>query len=182
MKSFREFYHKLRIHLAGQYDRPKLYEKYYGIKIGEKTRITGKLHLGSEPFLIEVGRNVRLTQEIRFITHGGVSIFRDKHPGLNFFGRIKIGDNVIIGSSAIICPNVTIGDNVIVGAGSVVTKSIPSNSIAGGNPAKVITSIEEYKDRKLKTGVYIFEKDPKKRKEEILRELENKEKELGIIK
>lgn len=51
---------------------------------------------------------------------------------------VTIGDNVWIGGGAIILPGVTIGDNVVIGAGSVVTKDIPSNTIAYGNPCRVI--------------------------------------------
>ncbi|MCQ5130514.1 sugar O-acetyltransferase [Butyricicoccus faecihominis] len=51
---------------------------------------------------------------------------------------VVIGDNVWIGGGAIIMPHVTIGDNVVIGAGSIVTKDIPSNVIALGNPCKVI--------------------------------------------
>lgn len=51
---------------------------------------------------------------------------------------VIIGNNVWIGGGAIILPGVTIGDNVVIGAGSVVTKDIPSNKIAYGNPCKVI--------------------------------------------
>ncbi len=54
---------------------------------------------------------------------------------------IQIGSNVWIGGGAIICPGVTIGDNVTIGAGSVVTKDIPDNVIAAGNPCKVIRKI-----------------------------------------
>ncbi|WP_278989549.1 sugar O-acetyltransferase [Segatella bryantii] len=54
---------------------------------------------------------------------------------------VRIGDNVWIGGSVTILPGVTIGDNVTIGAGSVVVKDIPSNSIAVGNPCKVIKSI-----------------------------------------
>ena len=54
---------------------------------------------------------------------------------------VTIGDNVWIGGSVTILPGVTIGDNVTIGAGSVVTKDIPSNSIAVGNPCKVIKTI-----------------------------------------
>jgi maltose O-acetyltransferase len=54
---------------------------------------------------------------------------------------VTIGNNVWIGGGAIICPGVSIGDNCTIGAGSVVTKDIPSNSIAVGNPCKVIKSI-----------------------------------------
>lgn len=51
---------------------------------------------------------------------------------------IKIGKKVWIGSNCVILPGVEIGDNVIIGAGSIVTKSIPSNSVAVGNPCKVV--------------------------------------------
>ena len=54
---------------------------------------------------------------------------------------VSIGDNVWIGGSVTILPGVTIGDNVTIGAGSVVTKDIPSNSIAVGNPCKVVKTI-----------------------------------------
>jgi len=57
---------------------------------------------------------------------------------------IKIGSNVWIGADAIILPGVTIGDNVIIGAGSIVTKDIPSDSIAAGNPCKVLKTKEKY--------------------------------------
>lgn len=67
--------------------------------------------------------------------------------------EVVIGDNVWIGGNVVICPGVHIGDNVVIGAGSVVTKDIPSWSVAGGNPCKVIRKITEedrkfyYKDR-----------------------------------
>ena len=54
---------------------------------------------------------------------------------------VTIGNNVWIGGSVTILPGVTIGDNVTIGAGSVVTKDIPSNSIAVGNPCKVVKTI-----------------------------------------
>ncbi len=67
---------------------------------------------------------------------------------------VHIGDNCWIGSNAVICPGVTIGENTVIGAGSVVTKDIPANVIAVGNPCRVIREISEqdeiyyYKDRK----------------------------------
>lgn len=85
-----------------------------------------------------------------------VQIYTAFHPtnAQNRFGEVKedgsfefcktqtapviIGDNVWIGGGAIIMPGVTLGDNVVIGAGSVVTKDIPSNKIAYGNPCKVI--------------------------------------------
>lgn len=55
----------------------------------------------------------------------------------------KIGSNVYIAANSTVIGNVEIGDNVIIGAGSLVCKSIPSNSVAVGNPAQVIRSISE---------------------------------------
>lgn len=59
---------------------------------------------------------------------------------------ITVGENCWIGGSTTICPGVTIGDNVVIGAGSVVVKDIPSNTVAVGNPCKVVREITE-KDR-----------------------------------
>jgi maltose O-acetyltransferase len=54
---------------------------------------------------------------------------------------ITIGDNVWLGGGVIVCPGVTIGDNTVVGAGAVVTKDLPANVVAVGNPARVIKTI-----------------------------------------
>ncbi|HBO38687.1 MAG TPA: hypothetical protein DD638_08465, partial [Pasteurellaceae bacterium] len=56
---------------------------------------------------------------------------------------VEIGNNVWIGGNVVILGGVTIGDNVVVGAGSVVTKNIPANSLAVGNPCKVLREITE---------------------------------------
>lgn len=56
---------------------------------------------------------------------------------------IKIGNNVWIGGNTVILPNVTIGDNCVIGAGSVVTKDIPPNVVAAGNPCKIIREITD---------------------------------------
>ena len=61
---------------------------------------------------------------------------------------VKIGRNCWIGAGAVILPGVTIGDNVVIGAGSVVTKDIPENVIAVGNPCRVLREINE-RDREL---------------------------------
>jgi maltose O-acetyltransferase len=53
---------------------------------------------------------------------------------------ITIGNNVWLGGGAIVCPGVSIGDNTVVGAGAVVTRNLPANVVAVGNPARVIRS------------------------------------------
>jgi len=78
-----------------------------------------------------------------------VQIYTATHPidhkvrasGLEYAKPIIIGEDVWVGGSAVICPGVTIGDRTIIGAGSVVTKDIPSDVIAGGNPCRVIRLI-----------------------------------------
>lgn len=72
---------------------------------------------------------------------------RHIYPDFDVFGKVVIGDYVYIGSGALIMPGVTIGNNVLIAAGSVVTKSIPSGSVVAGNPARIISNIEEYYQR-----------------------------------
>lgn len=68
---------------------------------------------------------------------------------------VKIGNNVWIGAGAVILPGITIGDNSVIGAGSIVTKDIPSDVVAVGNPCRVLRKINErdkeyyYKDMKI---------------------------------
>ena len=87
---------------------------------------------------VEIGDN--------FLCAPYVQIYTAYHPtspeirlsGQELAAPVKIGNNVWIGGGAIICPGVTIGDNSTIGAGSVVTKDIPENVIAVGNPCRVI--------------------------------------------
>ncbi len=66
---------------------------------------------------------------------------------------------------------IIIGNNVFIGAGSIVTKDIPDNTIAVGSPARVIKTIDEYKEKVLMNAIYVFEKNPNKRKKEILEKI-----------
>lgn len=127
--------------------------RHQGVTIGEDCIIQKRVSFGSEPYLVTLGNKVRVTNGTKIFTHGGAIIFRDKHPDLDFFGKVKIKDNVYIGNDCLIMPGVTIGSNVIVAAGSVVTKSIPDNTIVGGNPAKVIGSFSDFEKRMLEKNV-----------------------------
>ena len=121
--------------------------KKQGCKIGENCEIYSSVDFGSEPYLIEIGDYVRLTDDVKITTHdGGTWVLRNNgmFPNADKFGKVIIGNNVHVGIRSIIMPGVTIGDNVIIGAGSIVTKNIPKNSVAVGVPAKVIETIEEY--------------------------------------
>jgi acetyltransferase-like isoleucine patch superfamily enzyme len=165
-------YLEQKIRSANSEKKAQLYRKHFGIKIGKNIRFTGSPDIGSEPYLIEIGDDVTITQNVTFHTHdGGVGLFRKEYPGINIFGKIKIGNNVFIGSHAIILPGVTIGNNVVIATGSIVSKDIPDNSVAAGVPAKVIKSLEEYKKKVLSQALFIHETDYEKRKEEILNKL-----------
>ncbi|MFT6927689.1 MAG: acetyltransferase-like isoleucine patch superfamily enzyme [Psychromonas sp.] len=134
----------------------KLYEYYYrkqypiqyakkiGVNIGKNCRLID-VSFSSEPYLITLGDHVSATS-VRFETHdGGVWVFRDEYPEIDKVKTITVGNNVFLGYKSIILPGVTIGDNVVIGAHSVVSKSIPSNSVAAGVPAKIIKDISTYK-------------------------------------
>lgn len=120
------------------------------LNAGEGCEIHGNVSFGSEPYLITLGKYVRITNGVSFCTHdGGMWVIRNLgwRPNADKMGTIEIGDNVMIGLNSIIMQNVKIGSNVVIGAGSVVSKNIPDNTVAAGVPAKVICSIQDYYDK-----------------------------------
>lgn len=124
---------------------PVKYAKRIGVNFGQGLHLYGHIKWGSEPWIITIGNNVHLTDGIRFVTHdGGTLILRDRIPDLEITKPITIGDNVYIGVDSIILPGVTIGNNVVIGAKAVVSRDIPDNSVAVGQPARVIKTIDEY--------------------------------------
>lgn len=119
------------------------------------------------PFYCDYGSNMILGEKVFFnfncvvldvtyVTIGSrtlfgpnVQIYTATHPmdhkeratGLEYAKPIKIGEDVWVGGSVVICPGVTIGDRSVIGAGSVVTKDIPDDVFAAGNPCRVIRSL-----------------------------------------
>jgi len=153
------------------------YARFIGVKIGEHCRVY-ITDFGSEPWLIEIGNKVTVTSGVKILTHDGAAwLFKEK-KGRRFLYKITvIKNNVFIGVNSIIMPGVVIEDNVIVAAGSVVTKSVPSGSIIGGNPAKIIGDFDTYKKRVIEN--YISEDDIDYEldyKERILKVLDHEEK------
>ncbi len=118
-----------------------------GAQIGENNRIEVR-HLSQEPFLIRIGNHCTIGPSVVFLNHdGGVWLFSEEDPSLQKFGTIEILDNCFIGLGVIILGNVTIGPNSIVGAGSIVSKNVPPNMVVAGIPARVICSVDEYKEK-----------------------------------
>ena len=95
---------------------------------------------------IYVGDNTMFGPNVTLATAGHPILADLRCHGYQYNAPIHIGKNCWLGAGAIVMPGVTIGDNVIIGAGSVVTKDIPSNVVAVGNPCRVMREIGE-KDR-----------------------------------
>lgn len=112
----------------------------YNIEIGENFYSNHNLVI-LDGAKVEIGDNVFIAPNCCITTAGHPINIDERNRGLEYAYPIKIGNNVWIGAGANILPGVTIGDNVTIGAGSVVNKSIPANSIAVGNPCKVIKTI-----------------------------------------
>jgi acetyltransferase-like isoleucine patch superfamily enzyme len=127
------------------------YARKSGVKVGDNCRIYTR-SFGTEPFLIEIGNNVTVTSGVRILTHDGATCLISDERGRRVkFSPVKIGDNVFIGTNAIIMPGANLGSNVIVAAGSVVTKTVTDGMVVGGNPAQFICSFEDYRKKAMDT-------------------------------
>ncbi len=139
--------------------RAELCKKYFG-KTGEHIGINKPFHCdyGCNIYLGErfyanfdcvmldvakiiIGDDVMLAPKVCIYTAGHPIDAEVRNSGLEYGYEVKIGNSVWIGGNSVICPGVTIGDNVVIGANSVVTKDIPSNVVAAGNPCHVIRQI-----------------------------------------
>lgn len=116
-----------------------------GLKLGKNVYgIEGCTIDHGHCWLIEIGDNVVFAPQVYLLAHDTSS---KKLVDYVKIGKIKIGSNCFIGARAFIMPGVEIGDSSIVGAGSLVTKSFPANVVIGGNPAKIICTLEEYQTK-----------------------------------
>lgn len=93
---------------------------------------------------IKIGENVAISRNVMIWDTDAHEIYYENRKN-EVHQEIVIGNNVLIGNGSIILKGVKIGDNVVIGAGSIVTNDIPSNSLAFGNPAKVIKNIKGWK-------------------------------------
>lgn len=91
---------------------------------------------------VEFGDDVFVGPNCGFYTACHPIDYITRNKGLEYAKSIKIGNNVWIGGNVVVLPGVTIGDNVVIGAGSVVNKDIQSDSVAVGNPCRVIKKLE----------------------------------------
>ncbi len=154
--------------------RTKLLKEMFA-EIGEGCYIEPPLHANWGGHHVHFGKNIYANFNLTLVddTHiyvgdytmfgPNVTVATAGHPidpalreqGYQYNAPVRIGKNCWIGAGVIIVPGITIGDNVVVGAGSVVTKDLPSNVVAVGNPCRVLREVNErdkeyyFKDRKV---------------------------------
>ena len=116
--------------------------KKKGLKVGRNFTMRENCIIDySHCWHIEIGDDVTFAPRVHILAHDASTW---QYLGYTKIKNVKIGSRVFIGSSSTIMPGVTIGDDVIIGSGSVVTKSIPSNSVVAGNPARFIVNTDVY--------------------------------------
>lgn len=127
----------------GTYIEPPFYCDY-----GYNTRVGKNFYCNYDCVFLDCGP---ITIGDHVMLGPKVALYAVGHPidpgvrslGWDYPASITIGDNVWIGGSVVVCPGVTIGENTVIGAGSVVTKDIPANVVAAGNPCRVIRPITQ---------------------------------------
>ena len=147
--NIKQIYSMVRSKIDRKYQIKELRNK--GCIIGNNVALNNSFVDPGFCFLIEIGDNVTFSRASVLAHDGSTQIV----IGKSRVARVKIGSNVFVGYQSIIMPGVTIGDNSVIGAGSVVTRDIPANVVAVGNPCRVLREIGErdrmyyYKDRKI---------------------------------
>lgn len=158
---------QISMELNTQYHTPEeiqeIMERLTGKKIDETFRLF-------PPFYTDFGKNITVGKDVfinsccHFQDQGGITIgdgtlighnvvlatinhaLEPEKKRKNYYAPIKIGNHVWIGSNVTILPGVTIGDWAVVAAGAVVTKDVPSMTVVGGIPAKVIRKISKKRE------------------------------------
>jgi len=123
-----------------QIEQPFICDYGYNIHIGENFYANHGL-LILDAGRVGIGDNVYIAPNCNIYTASHPIDIEERNKGLEYANPVKIGNNVWIGGNVTILPGVTIGDNTTIGAGSVVTKDIPSNVVAYGNPCRVAKKI-----------------------------------------
>lgn len=112
----------------------------YNMQVGEKVFFNFNCVVLDVTFL-KIGSRTMFGPNVQIYTATHPIDHRERASGLEYAKPITIGEDVWVGGGTIICPGVTIGDRTVLGAGSVVTKDIPSDVFAAGNPCKIIRQL-----------------------------------------
>ena len=152
--------------------RARLLLKSYikeGMTVGDNVHFYSTITIG-EPYLVKIGDNSTIANNVALITHdASIGALFDRSIYSDLCGRITIGRNSFIGYNSIILYGVSLADYTVVAAGSVVTKSFnQSNIIIGGNPARIIGSAEQYKEKYKDNFLKLHGLNPSTKKKIIL--------------
>ena len=121
-------------------EQPFMCDYGYNIEIGENFYANHNLII-LDANKVKFGDNVFIAPNCGFYTAGHPLDVEKRNKGLEYAKPIEVGNNVWIGGNVVVLPGVKIGDNSVIGAGSIVTKDIPANVVAVGNPCKVIKKL-----------------------------------------
>lgn len=142
------------------YIEPPLYANWGGRNVHFGKNVYANFHLTLvDDTHIYVGDNVMFGPNVIVATAGHPILPMLREKGYQYNVPVSIGKNCWLGAGTIVLPGVNIGDNCVIGAGSVITKDIPENSVAYGNPCKVARQISErdreyyFKDKKISYNV-----------------------------
>jgi len=125
----------------GLWIQPPFYCDYgYNIKVGERVFFNFNCVV-LDVMPVTIGSRTLVGPNVQIYTATHPMDYQVRASGLENAKPICIGDDVWIGGSAVICPGVTIGNRSVIGAGSVVTKDVPADVFAAGNPCRVIRSL-----------------------------------------
>lgn len=155
-----------------RYDSETIAEHFrrQGATVGQGCRLLVR-SLGSEPYLVSIGDETLISNDVLFVTHdGGTWAFRDQHPGVNRFARIEIGSRVFVGARSVILPGVRVGDRAVIGAGSVITRDVPPEVVVAGAPARLLMTLDEFRSR-CRAESLSFSDYPELGKREVLERL-----------
>lgn len=166
-----EIIYQLKLRKANPKEKAVLHADHDGVAMGEDCVCFGKVDFGSEPYLITLGDNVMISDNVHFVNHDGGILVLDKKGWLSnadIFGQITVGNNVFIGRDALILKGVHIGDNVIIGARAVVTKDCESDSVYAGIPARRIKSLREYYENVKDRADFTLDFSPEEKKKYLI--------------
>lgn len=147
MQARTELLHRLLGEVKGNLliEQPFVCDYGYNISVGKNFYSNHNLVI-LDCAKVSFGDNVFIAPNCGFYTAGHPLEASERNKGLEYAQPITVGDNVWFGANVSVLPGVTIGDNCVIGAGSVVNKDIPANSLAVGNPCKVIRTIDNDTD------------------------------------
>ncbi|WP_423149671.1 sugar O-acetyltransferase [Rubrolithibacter danxiaensis] len=114
----------------------------YNIEVGEKVFFNFNCVV-LDVMKVKIGSRTLFGPNVQIYTATHPLDYKERASGLEYAKPIVIGSDVWVGGSAVICPGVTIGDRAVIGAGSVVTKDIPPDVFAAGNPCKIIRKLDQ---------------------------------------